>query len=99
MRPEELRNGSGTGTRRIVRILSGLSEEGEASGSGLKIIGGVGAKGSCAGSPKANAPGDGSFQPTVLWRGGREGGPSSLERSTGSWCISRTCEKPTNVGH
>ena len=98
MRPEEPTNGSGTGTRRIVRILSGLSEGGEAD-SGLKIIGGVGAKGSRAGSPNANASGDGSFQPTVLWRGGREGGPSSLERSTDSRCISRTCEKPTNVGH
>jgi hypothetical protein len=64
-------NGSGTGMRRIVRVLSGLVDRPETSGSDLTSIGGVGAKGSCAGSPKVNAPGGRSFQPTVLWRGGR----------------------------
>jgi hypothetical protein len=65
-------NGSGAGMRRIVRVLlSGLTDEPESSGSDLTSIGGVGAKGSCAGSPKENAPGGRSFQPTVLWRGGR----------------------------
>ena len=58
----------------------------EASDSGLKIIGGEGAKGPCPGSPKVNAPG--TSRSSQRYSGG-EDGPSSLERSTDSRCISQ----------
>ena len=58
----------------------------DASDSGLKIIRGEGAKGPCPGSPKVKVP---WMSCSSQQYSGGEDGPSSLERSTDSWCISQ----------